>query len=105
MSFLLIREDSDLNEEERGLVSKLEQGCTCLAVARSLVLRFARGLQERKSDVLEVWLLEAKASKIKVVEDFVAGLERELAAIKAAFSLAWSKRSRPSAPQARQVLV
>ena len=51
---------------------------------------FARGLRERKPDVLEVWLVEAKASKIKVLQDFVVGIERELSAIKAAFSLAWS---------------
>ena len=90
LSFLLIREGSDLNEEESVLVNKLERGCADLAVTRGLVLRFARGLRERKPDVLEVWLVEAKASKIKVLQDFVVGLERELSAIKAAFSLAWS---------------
>ena len=90
LSFLLIREGSDLNEEESVLVNKLERGCADLAVTRGLVLRFARGLRERKPDVLEVWLVEAKASKIKVLQDFVVGIERELSAIKAAFSLAWS---------------
>ena len=57
------------------------------------------------SNYLEPWLVEAKANEIRVVQDFVVGLERELPAIKAAFSLAWSKRSRPSAPQAREMLV
>ena len=90
LSWLLLREDADLSSVEREVIAGLERGCPTIVQARDLALRFARGLRERKPGLLVPWLLETQASGIPALKEFAVGLERELAAIKAAFSLPWS---------------
>jgi transposase len=92
---LLLRETGDLSEEEREVIAGLERGCPEVIAARGWALQFARGLRDRQPKVLVPWVLEARASGIPALREFAVGLEREIAAIKAAFSLDWSKREQP----------
>jgi transposase len=90
LAWLLLRENADLSDEEREVVASLERGCPTVTQARGLALRFAKGLRDRQPKTLVPWLLEAQTSGIPALKEFAVGLERELAAIKAAFSLPWS---------------
>jgi transposase len=96
LSWLLIQENTELNEEERALVGQIEQGCSAVVTARGLALRFARDLKQQNPKSLQVWLVEAVQSGIAVLREFAVGLKRELSAIEAAFSSVWSKREQPA---------
>jgi transposase len=90
LSWLLIQENTELNEEERALVGQIEQGCSAVVTARGLALRFAEELKQQNPKPLQAWLVEAVESGIPVLREFAVGLKRELSAIKAAFSSVWS---------------
>jgi transposase len=55
-----------------------------------LALRFVHGLSDRQPKVLVLWVLEAQTGGIPALKEFAVGLEREIVAIKAAFSPEWS---------------
>jgi transposase len=78
LSWLLIQEDTELNEEERALVGQLEQGCSAVVTARGLALRFARDLKQQNPKSLQAWLVEAAQSGIAVLREFAVGFKREL---------------------------
>lgn len=90
LSWLLIQENTELNEEESALVGQIEQGCSAVVTARSLAQRFAWDLKQQNPKSLQAWLVEAVESGIPVLREFAVGLKRELSAIKAAFSSVWS---------------
>jgi transposase len=61
-----------------------------LAQAACLARRFVHMVRERKTDSLDVWLEEARASPLQELHRFALGLNKEYGAMRAALSEPWS---------------
>lgn len=52
--------------------------------------KFIAGIRARKAEALAAWRTKAEARGLAEMRGFVTGLRRELAAVKAALTYAWS---------------
>jgi hypothetical protein len=67
-------------------------GCSVtVTTLYNLVQRFRGILHARQGDQLDGWLTAARASAIAELGSFVAGIERDKAAVVAGLSMAWSQ--------------
>ena len=48
-------------------------------------------IRERHAEHLDVWMKEARSTRIKELLSFVAGIERDYDAVKAGLTLKWSQ--------------
>jgi transposase len=89
-SWLLVRVPANLKVEEQELLKQmLEQG-QWLTDAYDLTQKFGTMIRERRADELTGWLRDAKSSDLTELKNFAIGLERDLNAVRAGLSLAWS---------------
>jgi transposase len=65
-------------------------GSEPIADATRLASSFALVLRDRKVDALDRWLVSANASMTSEFREFASSLRRDLAAVRAAVTLAWS---------------
>lgn len=72
------------------LVERLCRHSTVIDTAYHLAQDFIEMVRERQAAVLECWLDRAVTSDIPEIGSFVAGVQRDKAAVQAALELPWS---------------
>ncbi len=90
VSWRLLRPAAERSPVEQAYVEDLLHRSTVVATMSTAVRRFFDLLRERRSDALDAWVANAKASGIPELSGFAEGLRRDDAAIRAAFELPWS---------------
>lgn len=86
-TFLFLRRPEELDEEEREQLQELRQLSEEVNLAYDLVQEFAKMLRTRIGKKLDTWLAQAQASQIPELRSFVAGVQRDKAAVKTGLTL------------------
>jgi transposase len=89
-AWLLARRPDELEEADRVIVERLCQHSAAIDTAYHLAQDFIVMVRERQAAALEGWLDRAVTSAIPEIGSFVAGLQRDQAAVQAALELPWS---------------
>jgi transposase len=89
-AWLLVRRRHELEDADRVVVERLCQHSTAVSTAHQLAQDFIHMVRERQAERLASWLTDAEASTIPELQSFVAGLQRDQAAVRAALSLPYS---------------
>jgi transposase len=84
---LLLTDAESLDDTERAFVGALTAASPEIRVTRELARTFAGLIKARDPAGLEPWLEAAQGSPLR---DFADGLRRDLPAVRAALTLAWS---------------
>jgi transposase len=82
-----LRRPEDLDEEEQEKLQELRGLSEEVDLTYDLVQQFAKMLWTRMGEQLESWLASALASQIPEFRNFVVGIERDKAAVKAGLTL------------------
>ncbi|WP_259373166.1 ISL3 family transposase [Azohydromonas aeria] len=82
--------DESAAQEHQRFASRLCDLEPAIAMARKLALRFMGVLTNHDSEGLEQWLVQASGCQIIEMQRFAAGLQEDLAAVRAAVALPWS---------------
>jgi transposase len=80
-TFLFLRRSEELKVDEREALITLRQLHPEIDLAYDLVQQFAKMLRTRTGERLDNWLEQARASQIREFQGFVAGIERDKAAV------------------------
>jgi transposase len=88
--WLLVRADEQLTEGEKQARLALCESQASIATARELANDFRDLLRSRNGTGLDAWLATAKSSGVSELRQFALSLERDYAAVKAAFDLSYS---------------
>lgn len=86
----LVLPDRRLTAEQRGFVRALLSESEPIRLARELVVEFGRVVRARDVAALDVWMTQATNGPLAELRDFVVGLRRDEAAVRAAVELSWS---------------
>jgi transposase len=89
-SFLFLRRPEKLTAEDQAALLTLRHLHPELELAYDLGQQFARMLRTRTGAQLDDWLAQVRASPIRELQDFVAGVERDQAAVVAGLTLVQS---------------
>jgi transposase len=89
-SWLLLRNPSDLEPDERVFVAALGQRCPEAACAGELAQGFLAIVRQRDHDALDPWVEQAERSDLPELRGFAVGLRRDWAAVSAGLELPWS---------------
>jgi transposase len=89
--WLLAKKPEDLPEEEQAKLSRLLEQADDIRLVYHLLQTFLQMVRERQADRLDAWMEAARASGIKELRSFVAGIERDYDAVRAGLSLPWSQ--------------
>ena len=87
---MLVRRPDELEVADREIVERLCQHSADIATAYHLAQDFMVMVRERQAAALERWLDRAATSAIPEIGSFMAGLQRDKAAVLAALELPWS---------------
>jgi transposase len=87
--WLLLRDPARLSETEEHMLTFIRQEPT-VELAYTLAQRFIHMMHEHQSAKLDSWISTCTSSGIADLETFALGLQKELSAIKAAFTLSYS---------------
>ncbi len=79
-----------LTPAQQTYLTALLVACPELDAVRALALEFARLVRARDATGLDPWLVTAEASPLAAVREFVLGIRRDYAAVRAALEHAWS---------------
>jgi transposase len=79
-----------LNEKQRHQIEQIREGHRDLDTAYHLSQAFVLMLAERRDKDLDAWLIQAKHSGITELKSFAQGIDRDYAAVRAAFSSQYS---------------
>jgi transposase len=79
-----------LNGEQRQVLGQIQQASPQIAASYALFHQFAGLFQTKASEKVRVWLEAAQTSGLAEIQNFAVGLEKDLAAVTNAISLAWS---------------
>jgi transposase len=90
LSWLVLKRDEKLSEEERKEVEVLRSANSEVAQAMTLIQTFAHMVRQRLPTLLDPWLQEASESELPELCRFASGIERDKAAVLAALSYHWS---------------
>ncbi|GHO48640.1 transposase [Ktedonospora formicarum] len=85
--FLFLRRPLELEADEQETLALLQSLHTEVKLAYELVQQFAQMVRTRTGEQLDDWLERVKASKIRELQGFVAGVERDKAAVLAGLTL------------------
>jgi len=88
--WLLLHEPEELSAPDASYREAICRLSPELAQAACLARRFVHMVRERKTDSLDGWLEEAKASPLQELHRFALGLTKEYGAMHAALSEPWS---------------
>ncbi|GAC1566179.1 MAG: hypothetical protein NVS2B2_38720 [Ktedonobacteraceae bacterium] len=80
-----------LREEEQAELSCLLETSEEIRLVYRLLQTFLEMVRERQSERLPGWMKEARTSKVKELQSFVTGVERDYEAVQAGLSLHWSQ--------------
>lgn len=86
-TFLFLRRSEDLEADEQQHLSTLRTLHPEIDLAYDLVQQFAQMLRTRTGERLDDWLCRVRASQIRELQGFVAGVERDKAAVVAGLTL------------------
>jgi transposase len=86
-TFLFLRRPEELEADEQASLLALRQLHPEIDLAYDLVQQFARMLRTRTGEQLDDWLAKIRASQIREFHGFVAGIERDKAAVVAGLTL------------------
>jgi transposase len=86
-TFLFLRRLEDLGADEHHHLSTLRNLHPEVDLAYDLVQQFAQMLRTRTGERLDDWLYHVRASQIRELQGFVAGVERDKAAVVAGLTL------------------
>jgi len=89
-AWLVVKQPDALTVEEQEALAKMRQANTDIEQAYSLAQTFGQLVRERKYQEFDPWIASAKATGIRELTSFAAGLVRDKAAVVAALSLPWS---------------
>ena len=89
-AWLLVHPDDRLDDIQLRLRQQLCETTAEFNTAHNLAQTFFDMVCERKSDLLDGWLVQAEMSGIKAFKNFAMGLKRDYAAISAALTFYWS---------------
>jgi transposase len=89
-TWLVMRREATLNEEEKQQLAQLREQEGEIDEAISLTQDFADLVRQRQLDKLDTWLERATASCLKPFKSFAKGLREDYAAVKAGVTLHWS---------------
>jgi transposase len=89
-TWMLLKEEKDLKENERGFVDQLTRLCPEVKKARELAERFQKMIKQREVDKLDGWIEEASASQIKEMVGFAEGLKKDRGAVRGTLQYEWS---------------
>jgi len=87
---LFMRREEMLSEEQKEYLGRLCASDEALAEARRLTQEFAEMVRGLEGGKLDGWLAEAGASEAAVMKKFAAGLKKDLDAVRAGLTEAWS---------------
>jgi transposase len=90
LTWLLLREDTELTQAARGIRDRFVLAWPELADVQGLILALRRMVRDRRDSEFDGWLERMKASANRELIAFAEGLEREKAAVRAALVLPWS---------------
>jgi predicted transcriptional regulator len=91
LRWLLTKQRKDLDQEEQAQLDQLLQVSAEVQVVHSLLHAFLDLVRVRKFEQLRPWMEKATTSGIPELKSFVAGIERDYDAVKAALRLPWSQ--------------
>jgi transposase len=91
LRWLLVKKREELDDTERAELARLLEGSEEVRLIHQLLQAFLQMLRERQAERLDAWMKEARSSGIKELQSFVAGRERDYAAVKAGLRLHWSQ--------------
>jgi transposase len=86
-TFLFLRRSKELEMDEQETLITLRQLHPEINLAYDLVQQFAQMLRTRTGEQLDDWLEKVRASRIREFQGFVAGIERDKAAVVAGLTL------------------
>jgi transposase len=86
-----MRPAADVDEEDQAYLLHLEQICPEDLQVRTLAQQFHALLTTRDLPGLDPWIIAVEQSGIPELTGFVAGIQRDRAAVDAAFTSAWSQ--------------
>jgi transposase len=91
VSWLLLKDQTELQSEEQVLIARLEERCPELCTAAKVAQEFRRMVRERREEGWEPWLAHAREQTApKELRTFAEGLKRDEPAVRAALRLPWS---------------
>ena len=89
-TWLLLRDESKLTEQEQQLRQALLDRSSEIKSGREIVVAFRDLISNRQADKLTAWMQEARHSKLIELENFMKVLRRDEAAVRAAATSKWS---------------
>jgi len=91
VSWLLLKDEGDLEADEQAFLDRLRDRCPELRVAAELGRRFADMVRGRREDAWDDWVTRATASdRPKELRAFAASLRKDEPAVRAALKMEWS---------------
>jgi transposase len=91
VAWLLLKEEVELEPEEKDFLGRLQERCPELRTAAVLGRRFAKMVQQRQEECWDDWVSHATAAEAaKELRSFAEGLQKDEAAVRAALRLEWS---------------
>ena len=90
VAILLLRWPADLTAEQQAYLTALGERDKHIATVYRLVQAFATIVRERQGDQLDAWLAEVEECEVSALRRFAAGLRRDLDAVRAGLTEAWS---------------
>ncbi len=85
--WLIVRAPTDLDEKGKKTLAALCQASETARIIYQLVQEFRHMLHHREGAKLDDWLSKVRASQIRELQSFVAGVERDKAAVVAGLTL------------------
>jgi len=85
--FLFLRRPADLEADEQETLIALRHLHPEIDLTYALVEQFAQMLRTRTGEQLDAWLEQVRASGVRELQGFVAGVERDKEAVKAGLTL------------------
>lgn len=90
MTWLLVKEPSELDEQEQEDLALLKQSSGTAERAYQLVQAFGRMVRERQGEQLENWLQAVEQSDLPELQTFTAGIQRDRDAVLAGLTLPYN---------------
>jgi transposase len=91
LRWLLTRSPEDLTQEDQAKRTRLLEVSEEVRRVHTLLQAFQEMVRQRQPERLRAWMQEANQSGIAELKSFVAGIERDYDAVKAALRLPWSQ--------------
>lgn len=90
MTWLLVKNPSELDEQEREDLALLRQASSTANTAYILVQDFVQMVRQRQGERLGTWLKAVEECPLPELQTFAAGIQRDLAAVQAGLTLPYS---------------